>query len=945
MSDNNQNVSDSVGFMTDLRQLLEKAATDRQYNMTAIAKDPDVAAMMSKLRRPLEDKRLDPTGESDTLQNIYPGAMQISRQVMSRVEDNENAFRLFPDLELAAQIIISSIMSPKDMLQTDLNFKIDAPEYPQTFVAAVADLIKKEMIETYGLEDEVYDILREALFTGGSHTKLILPEAAVDHVINSDPILATESISTIDIFEKGDVNKIKPLGILGNPHRKAAGVVSALESIFAAAPGTDYDETLYVDQEEPLPESEIFVTEKVVELAKKMVKVTDNPHFMKVPELASKYAANRVREAMGGKGFQGVFATESEMSSLRKDGEGKAKKLNPKAVKDMLYKGSSSGYKPFTSIPGSMSLRRRSVGRPLVMNLSAESVIPIYRPGDYKNHIDYFIATDIDGNPVTLDSTLNEQGQNMSGFNRNDKIATSASSMLTERATKNIMSDNYTPIIQDMATLYSEVIERDLVLRLTNGIYHQEVEIGKNLEIYRVMFTRALQSKMTRLVYVPGEYVTYFAFKYHRNGVGRSYLDDLSNIIGMRAMALFSTLWAKVRRSISTVKTTIKFDPKDPDPVKTLELVRHFVARSRQQYFPNGLRRVADFTDWVQSAGIEIGWENHPKIPNMSLDFEAKNTDHVLPDDSLDETLRRMSYMHFGLSPETVDSAARTDFATTVQQQGVLFSKRIMMLGKTFGIDCTDYTRKICRHDETLRKKIVDLMVAHKSSIMSMLDNDGIDGIDETKREDMVRLTNAILNDLIERVKVSVPEPDTTSLTNMKTEIENYEQIVDKALDYIASDKCLPSDIAGEETASFIQNIREVWKATLMRRFLNDNGIAQEAFDIAAMDGEGLPSTAVNELTAEHSKVVMTLVADLISRMSKAREAADLDQKDLGATPGDAASSSSSYDDSSNSSGDDNTGLGGFDEVGGDFDDNSTGGDGLDLNAGGSDNPPEEETV
>lgn len=906
-------------FMTELRSLVEKASHDSAYNGVGITKSPAIAAMISKLHQPVERKNLDPAAESTTLHSVYPSVSQITRQVMGRVEDNENTFKLFPDIELAAQIIISSIVSPKDMLKTELNFRLDAPNWPQSLIAKITDIIREEVVENYGLEDEVYDILRDALFIAGSHPKLILPEAAVDHVINNSSTIATESINSTGLFNNGDILSVKSMGILGNPHRPDGKVVSALESIFSVpAEQLVYDAALYVDPDSISIDEDVFLKDKILDLARDNTSVIDNVQYLKLPELIKKGQRERVLTAISGRESLavGVLATESS-KSLREDD--KAKKITPDRLKGALYKGAKAGYKPYVHVPGSMSLRRRSVGRPLVMNLSAESVVPVYTPGDYKRHIGYFIAVDVDGNPITLDSTVAEFGQGMSTINQSDKTNSSTSSLLTERAAKNILSDNYTPVIQDIATIYAEVIERDLVQRLANGIYHQEVEIGKNMEIYRVMFTRALQSKATRLIYVPGEYVTYFAFKYHRNGVGRSYLDDLANIIGMRAMALFSSLWAKVRSSISTVKTTIKFDPKDPDPVKTIELVKHLIARSRQQYFPNGLRRVADFTDWIQSAGIQIGWEGHPKLPATSLDFEAQNVDHVQPDDSLEETLRHMTYMHFGLSPETVDTAARQDFATTVQQQGVLFSKRIQMLGKVFAVDLTDYTQKLAMNDEIIQNRIVEVFEAHKTDIQRMLEAEGVT-MDTEDHAEKVALTRRLIVDLISRIRVSVPEPDTTSLVNMKNEIENYEQLIDKALEFIASDKVLPSDLAGDEAAQYIQNIREVWKAELMRRFLNDNNVVPEVFELASKDDKGMPSTLINEVAADHSKTMMALVLDLLNRMKEPREAVTDDLQSMNTEPGDGGTdssydSSSDSDTSSDSEGGDDFGSGDFEEM------------------------------
>jgi hypothetical protein len=915
-------VNDQNAFLSDLRDMIGRTEQEKKYNSIGIAKNPEIAAMISKLHQPLERKNLDPSGENDGLQTVYPSVSQISRQTMGRVEDSENVFKLFPDIELCAQIIITSIVSPKDMLKTELNFKVETGEWPVNLINKVTEIIREDVLKVYGLEDEVYDILRDALFRGGSHPKLVLPEAAVDHVINSDSVVATEAISNTNLFENGDLTKVASLGVLGNPDQKSK-TVSALESIFSGHRSVNYSSKLTANAEEVDGDSELFELGKIAKLATDHTDVIDNLQFLKVPELIAKGQKERVVKAVqGDRGIPIGTVMAFESRDLREE-PGK-KPLAYGQVKDALYKGPRSGYKPYLSVPGSLTMKRRSVGRPLVMNLSPESVIPVYTPGDYKNHIGYFVAVDVDGNPVTLDSTVAEYGQGMSSISQNDRINSSASSLLTQRAAANIISDNYTPTIDQMSTIYGSILERDLVQRLKNGLYQQELEIGKNMELYRVMFTRALQSRATRLLYVPGEYVTYFAFNYHRNGVGRSYLDDLSNLIGMRAMAIFSSLWAQVRSSISTIKTTIKFDPKDPDPVKTIELVKHLVARSRQQYFPNGLRRVADFTDWIQSAGIELAWEGHPQLPQTSLDFEAKNTEHVKPDSELEETLRHMTYMHFGLSPETVDTGARTDFATTVQQQGILFSKRIQMLGKIFGSLLSDYVRKLVANDMTMQEKILEAFETHKADIIRMLSDDEAAVLDNAgDHKSRLRLTRRLMADIIGRIKVSVPEPDTTSLVNMKNEIDNYEQVVDKALDFIVSDKALPSDIGGEQAANYIQNLREVWKSVIMRRFLADNNVVPEVFEVASLGENGDPSTVLNEEAAEHSKVIMAIIVDMLLRMKKPRQAVDNDLNRIGAEPDDVGESSSS-DDSSDTGTDDTGGddfsldVGGGDDFGGD---------------------------
>jgi hypothetical protein len=170
----------------------------------------------------------------------------------------------------------------------------------------------------------------------------------------------------------------------------------------------------------------------------------------------------------------------------------------------------------------------------------------------------------------------------MAGMMSSDKSNSSLGSLLTEKARKNLATQNDQPTIENATEIYADIIEKDFLQRLANGKYGRELRIGRNMDIMRIMLIRALKAQFTRLVYVPAEYVTYFAFKYHDNGVGKSYLDDLANITSLRALVLFSKTMARVKSSIETTHVNVKLDPRDHDPAGTLEKAKHLIAKTRQ---------------------------------------------------------------------------------------------------------------------------------------------------------------------------------------------------------------------------------------------------------------------------------------------------------------------------------------------------------------------------
>ena len=886
----------------DLAAVLKNTEKEKEISGLGLQSSPEIAAVISKLHRPVnqEDEQIMSAGMMQGI--MLKGVNEISKQQMGRKENSHNSFKLFPDLELVAQIVITSILSPKDMLTSKLNYRLDGASLPVAAVSEILDLIRGEMNDVYKLDDSLYDIIHDALFSAGSYPYIVLPESAVDAVINEGRVAANETAVNSGIFKKKDFSEVKSLGILGDPHDATGRVIPGLESSFTHhRTPTDYNEKLFIHGDFTASTDEDIKVNDLIELAKKNTTVTDNYDILRLPELIDAATAERMSK---------FIKTPITIAAETSD-----QKVSANRLFEMLYKKAPSEYVPFSSIPSAIQLKRRSVGRPAILRPGSEAVIPIFLPGEYDNHIAYFLATDVDGHPVTLDGAMNEFSQGMASLGDQGKAGASASNSLTDRAKRNLITDDFVPQVNKMAEFYAQIIEKDLLERLSRGVMGKKnIEIKISNELSRTMLARAWKGRATRVVFVPGEYVTYFAYDYHRNGVGKSYLDDLSNVIGLRAMVLFSSVWARVRSSISTIDTHVVLDPRDTDPVKTIELAKHLVAKSRQQYFPNGLQSVQDFTSWLHNAGIRVTWEGHPALPATTITSESKNIDHVQPDDTLGDTLAEMCYTRFGVTKEMVDGAGTNDFATTTENHTILFSRRIKVLGKTTSKHATRLVQNILTFDENIQRRLIEILNRHQDTILrDMTDDDK--AIFEAN---YVTFTKMMLSDIISRVRAELPEPDASKITNTKDKLSAYEEVLDITLEYIFSDKFMTPEIAGD-LSEHVVALREAWKAELMRRYITNNDILPEVFDIISIDQDGKPTIELNELLGDHVSKLMLSSMDLLTKMKKYRAKAD---KDLEVTLGDMTdndSYSSNADDTGSTGGDDPFGssddLGGMDDT------------------------------
>lgn len=854
--------------------------------LVLVQKDPELAAMISKMVKSHDPNDYDINKER-TYHNINQSQVQaISEESKARIADSENILQLFPDIELAIQIIVSSILSPKDMVKTELIYRSRENILPAELTLKLNTIISSHLEGYYALKDELQDILRDTLFTTGSYIKTVIPESIVDELINRNKMISTEAMK--DIIA-GD--KVVQLGFLGNPNNDSKPSYGFEDRLSMRYNREDYNPKISIES------SDLHI------------EVTDNFNILRLPKIAEHNREVQIKSMLRGKrvGLENYNHTA----------------ISNKDFANVVYKDQRVQSEIFVAVPTPQSAKRKSVGRPLTMRLPSESVIPVYVPGNEKEHIGYFVLLDIDGNPITLESNRDHM-EGLSGAlnNPNQSQNTSLSGLLTQKAKRNLTSDNGTPTIDQISKIYANIVESDLINRMNNGLYKSNVALSQNEQIYRIMLARSLAGKYTRLLYLPAELTTYFAFKYYPNGVGKSYLDDLKVLTSLRAILLFSKVMATVKNSINTQNVTMNLDPEDPDPTKSMELAVHEITKLRQQYFPLGMNAPVDLVNWIQRAGLMFNFKNHPGIPQTEFEFQNQTLQHTVPDSELDDMLRKQTYMSLGLSPETVDNGFNSEFATTVISNNILFSKRVIQLQNIFTKSLTDFGRKIVHADEHIRSEIKSILQENKALVeKSITAEEDKQFYQENPEAYMDNFTDLF----IDMLEIDLPKPDITTIENQSTAFDQYVEALDKTLDAWVSSEIFPSDISGD-ISSNIDSIKAIIRAYYIRNWMAENGYMSELNDIVTTGEDGKPMMNIYDISQSHMQGLMASSLKFIQEMKTAQNAAN---KDLQALNVEAGSSPSSTDDSSS------------DESGGGFDD--MGGFG-DLGGMDEETPPEEST-
>ena len=884
-------------------------------------KDPKLAAAISKMTSSPHGTTRDAEGNRKTAAANTYAFRSVLQKRAKRNSDAAQILRLLPDIELSAQILVSSILSPKDMTTMDLLYMGPKNLLSPALSAAMLNRLKEHFEEVYRIKPLLTEMVREPLFEKGAYPIAVIPENAIDDFINGDRQVTLEALKD---YVDAD-GKVRNIGVLGGrvkeDRKQLRGVafehfyVNQTPDAVAKIDGrVHYEDSTITDYATAKPDDYLVVV--------------DNPAVLKFPKINARTKEQAVKKQYAANKLK--IAAENHEDGLVTD----------QRVESAIFRNRQYASEPIAALKKPHELKRRSVGSPLIMKLPSESVIPVHVPGNMKQHIGYFIILDEEGNPVEVpDGEEGYQGLGAS-TGSGGSAASSLASNLIRKVETNLGSagGSFDPMQKthmDFASrVYQDMVERDLISRVKNGVYASNVALAKNEEVYRIMLSRVLAKKYTQILYLPVEFMTYIAFKYGDDGVGRSLLDDTAMINTLRSVMLFSDVMASVKNSIGRTKVTATIPENDPNPMKTIERAQDEIVRSRMLGMPLGVSNLTDIFDFIQRAGYEWEIENHPGLPNLKFDFQQTSSNYAKPDTELQDLLRKSTIMAYGLSPETVDNDFNTEFAATALANNLLLAKRVMLAQDQFTPLLSDHLRKVAANTEDLVQDLKGILTEKAKDIRLELDDSG-----ETQAKDLPEETktkiiiNRALQEFLSGFYVELPRPTSITLENQMNDLATYSEALDKALDAYISSDFFTTSVAGE-VSNEASTIKGMVKAYYIRKWLADKGILPELSELTGSDEDGEPLLNLQGDITDHVKALVRSGIRALADLRPMIMAADKDLKKLGTEPSDGGDTSSG---------------GGGGDFGGGFGDFGGGDDGfsmdLDLDTPGGETSTSEETT
>lgn len=936
---------------------LKNKSSAKDLDEKDIKGNPAVYALLSKLNSSRQEESFKNNGDLSNTTPDLDYMLGISSEKAQEIDDNETIMQLLPDMERAAQILCSYILSPKYLMKPELQFRPPKNLFPQNTITIITDEIKKYFKKHHDIEDKLYKILYDILFLKGAHITAVIPEASLDEIINSDLVdnsqesysirLSQESLSHVEQLLLSSNRPSR--GFLGQPNYQANGQPKQFtrkpmvshESVEVHFGNTD-------DGFEPK-------VSKSTEHYNTSIRVPENIEFELPKEYAKthKDAADKSLE-ISEEGVWNIKFDSNKLDTLVEVSDDLSILRQSFIRKEMLSQESArasgipTGFKPTSLERETFSDRniidkifrkiddinsyntdvlelkklkndnqtaRENLDEPIFINYPVEAVIPIFKPGSPSEHVGYLALHDEEGNPLSKAKPVNYYRELANGYNSRMTVNTMASSLIQQGKT---MFEGFSNKLDEarqlemLSRIHSNAIIKDILDRLKNGLYGKNLDVGDSAEVSRIMFYRALRGQRTRVLFVPKEVMSYMTFDYDNRGFGISLLDNMKVLISLRIQFMLAQLRAGIMNSIPETLVTLRIDEKDPDPRKTIQIANVMALQSRSNSgLIIGASNVQTIEDRVNQSNIRMAIESdNPKIPQIGHDISKTTADIPAPDNEVAEGIKRDTIMGTGLTPDMVDNSLSTEFAANVLQGNFITSLIAFQKQDRFNPLLTDFVRKVITVSPYLHKRLREIIRDNLDEIIENVKEASGDkslSVKGLASSAIEVLIDGIIDKFTSAFEVTLPAPPNDNHESKAEQLQQYEERVDKAIEFVISQDTLPESIVSEEGANMVDAYAAIVKADLIRDWMLENNYMPEIMNYITVSDEGVQTyeknKAIRDLTVKTVKAMTEFfkegknIADSTEAVIKANDMAVEDDYSSSSSSNDSDSSGGDMDD------------------------------------------------
>lgn len=743
--------------------------------------------------------------------------LPIHEQISQVLLDTEKMKKLAPEINQAKLIRISSIMSPNDMQDGKFIFDIDQiPGLTEDARKKITSILDEYFNDVEKLPQKAARWAGDALYGPGASPVMMLPSSYQkamrkdgQRIIGQKP---TESLPGNSALVPATVESVS--------NRKAQLLALEDTQIYSTVVGT---ETF----------KEKFNTEKNPSHLQKLINDT-------YADFSEMFMADNEREELRS-GIEQItvnFVKQIEEGDIIKLTENpeiirfatEYRKNTNKVLEDKLQSHFNSymayNQEEMISLNKYLNIEDQNDVHPLLLEIPAESVIPICVPSNEKEHLGYFILLDESGQPIRASENTSSSNSNWGGAPRAAFQAMFSGNQQSIFQTPSFK--NYEEMT--VRKIFNGLLDEYLKSKLQN-IGHEDVSIEKTNAITTTMLYRLLEHKRTRILFVPSFLMTYVCFDYRKNGTGKSLLEDIHYLLSLRITFQVAALMGMAKDAINHRTLNLTFDDKETNPKALMDqLMNMFVEKEKMPFSLDP----TEVSRGIARNAISISPKNLPGLTDFGVErVNDGGGGGNKPDTELLDTITNMLVTALGVPYSALNQLAEQEYAKSITTTNLFYSKQIRQDQE---ILCTFVENMIKQYIKFSPKLIAKITNTIKEFLR---DPDENAQKENTKNPDrgtepsteaapdmekgVIKQEDLIANFVIESIRIKLPTPNIAQDKAQYAEINEYITALDSFLNIKFANELMPSD--NMEVAAALNVIRATIKSAAVEDFMSKIGV------------------------------------------------------------------------------------------------------------------------
>jgi len=658
--------------------------------------------------RDIKDKARPPIAKIKSISDIISNNIQATTDLRT----------ITHYIKRAEQIWVALLMKPNGDQRQLLMYDSESSEVKN---GKLHELLLQK-VENYfttvmPFEEIAPQIIKDVLFRTGSYVQVNMSHAVLDHLINGQEIVGSESFraSTHEILQNNFVNndwhRALNVGYI-RKGKKPTHALAGLESLYGGASARE--------PEFDLVHGDLGWT------------FTDNPVALKIGELAQVMREDRLAK------MAGMESINSAMTRVFKKKKGKSKVNNnnvgileqqtlDEALRELYPQRRYNQNEDTLSIRKGKYYSGNGRGIGIGYHWPSESCIPCHVNGEIGDPFGFILLTDPEaGSPLKTVSDVKfyQTVKSNSEGAANAPKSGSLNDIIQHIKTISNGGD-CTEDMDWMAEFVSATLEKEIVQSFLNGDLNKDISVSLTEENKKLFLARALKGQGVRAIFIPAEYVTYVATDWNRLGVGRSLVDEAKLHITRLAVIETATALAQVENSISHTLLEITPEEEDTDVRNTAAIVRdEWFAGNPGMHDILGYNSVSidSILDRLkqQAITVKVNGGNNPHTVAPEINASQQDREPIkMPDSELRETLLNTIAGFFGLKRSWLeDTGEGNDFAIEALADQELLRNQTTEYSRLFSQYFTDIMRKHIAVNEPLLSGLVEVIRENKALYM-----------------------------------------------------------------------------------------------------------------------------------------------------------------------------------------------------------------------------------